>query len=644
MIITVDSKAYSSSFFHDQLPRIINPSHLQGADATKSLRFILSSLSVNSSSDTTSNSEHDDYQHVAPPPRLINSGRIVFPYIGRDLMPFPTLFNSTDLVLGLAFDIDAAHLAIFSYSFRKHAPDAVVILFINFDVTAFPMVETILTRTRVLCVQIAPARLTPPFIRTFHPSSLRWILYDRLLNSAIVGNDTIYINQDKIDDLYMYRAVSTDMNATTTSPTKPAVPKTLASLFNKIIALDVRDSAFQSNPFSLIPDVPPYPETSTPPVFNFRHSHRHSLYAFAEDLTLPLGQCGWNSGWVNDCFGGNTLGVIFDNFVICSGVSMGFVDVMHVYVHYMSLLLRGKKIRLNPRGSGEDLSYDTYNYLNNERHYKSINNYDANSLPAPRVTSQMNNERILTSMNSALSFPQCERNGVDQGMHNVLIFLNVIPVKIYNYQNFPVINLQSALTEHNFLHSNKLLLLSQMSKLPYAIVHQYDRFDVYQKDLVDTYISWIDTSNPLQELKTNPTCSPYKRVQGVDVMHGMCDLKSQNVISIGACCDLCFKMNNPDQHVASAVLNNTADMLTSYANKVCTGFTFDGQKCFFKKCSEEVIFKAYTDLKMSIHYMSPGDQEIIRTRNIHSFFLPFSKPELLQKMKSLPFLAEYFSG
>ncbi|RYH15498.1 hypothetical protein EON65_31690 [archaeon] len=237
-------------------------------------------------------------------------------------------------------------------------------------------------------------------------------------------------------------------------------------------------------------------------------------------------------------------------------------------------------------------------------------------------------------MTSDLNFPQCERNGVDQGMHNVLIYLNLIPIKICDYYSFPVINLQSATTDHKFHHENKSIMLARASShIPYAIVHQYDRFDVFQKDLVDSYIPWMNTSNPLQELTTNHACSPYKILQGLDMTRGLCDLNAQNVLSVGACCDLCFKLNNPDQYVLPTIWNNTIEAqsnITSYSNKVCTGFIFDGQKCFLKKCSEEENFKAYTDMRLQIQFMHESDRELLMTRNIRSYFLAFSNPQYLQ--------------
>ena len=44
----------------------------------------------------------------------------------------------------------------------------------------------------------------------------------------------------------------------------------------------------------------------------------------------------------------------------------------------------------------------------------------------------------------ASKFPSCERNGVDQGIHNVLVHSNLIPnMKIWSQADGPVANMQA---------------------------------------------------------------------------------------------------------------------------------------------------------------------------------------------------------
>jgi hypothetical protein len=56
--------------------------------------------------------------------------------------------------------------------------------------------------------------------------------------------------------------------------------------------IDVRDSFFQENPFSFAPSGDT--ETSHSPPF---------FYIFTGVESRSIGACGWNGGWVKDCFG-----------------------------------------------------------------------------------------------------------------------------------------------------------------------------------------------------------------------------------------------------------------------------------------------------------------------------------------------------
>lgn len=49
--------------------------------------------------------------------------------------------------------------------------------------------------------------------------------------------------------------------------------------------IDVRDSMFQSDPFAFTPTDKPF------------------FHAFAGVESRTIGECGWNGGWVKDCFG-----------------------------------------------------------------------------------------------------------------------------------------------------------------------------------------------------------------------------------------------------------------------------------------------------------------------------------------------------
>jgi hypothetical protein len=75
-------------------------------------------------------------------------------------------------------------------------------------------------------------------------------------------------------------------------------------------------------------------------------------------------------------------------------------------------------------------------------------------------------------------FPTCERNGVDQGVHNVLVHTDKIKnMKIWSQSNSPVLNLQAkmARVEGMVVKNNHGDLV--------AVVHQYDRYPELQREL-----------------------------------------------------------------------------------------------------------------------------------------------------------------
>eukprot|EP01037_Dinobryon_pediforme_P032618 gene32618-37651_t len=142
---------------------------------------------------------------------------------------------------------------------------------------------------------------------------------------------------------------------------------------------------------------------------------------------LDIGSCGWNSGWVKDCFGEQVLMKIGKQPIICSGITIGSMDKMFDYISMMSSILLGE--------------------------------------------SELDN-----------SFPQCERNGVDQGVHNVLVHTNRIPG----------VRIESSTELKN--GGNKL----------FSIVHQYDRLTTFQKALATKYVRWVNMSDPEAEWREEP--------------------------------------------------------------------------------------------------------------------------------------------
>ncbi len=75
-------------------------------------------------------------------------------------------------------------------------------------------------------------------------------------------------------------------------------------------------------------------------------------------------------------------------------------------------------------------------------------------------------------------FPNCERNGVDQGVHNVLVHQNKIPhLKIWSQQESPVLNMQAEIYQ-----LNNMQVYNRKGEIA-AVAHQYDRNQELQKHL-----------------------------------------------------------------------------------------------------------------------------------------------------------------
>ncbi|CAE7570437.1 unnamed protein product, partial [Symbiodinium microadriaticum] len=117
-----------------------------------------------------------------------------------------------------------------------------------------------------------------------------------------------------------------------------------------------------------------------------------------------------------------TLKEVGSNPIICSGVSVGSIDTVLPYLSEM------KDITLGRSGYGK--------------------------------------------------FPTCERNGVDQGVHNVLVHTQKIKnMKIWGQSESPVLNLQAKMAR-----VSGRTVLNNKGELA-AVVHQYDRYPDLQKQL-----------------------------------------------------------------------------------------------------------------------------------------------------------------
>jgi len=155
-------------------------------------------------------------------------------------------------------------------------------------------------------------------------------------------------------------------------------------------------------------------------------------------------------------------------------------------------------------------------------------------------------------------FPRCERNGVDQGIHNVLVHKKLIPnLKVFAQSSGPVANLQAQKAR---VSASGEVFNQNGDVVP--VVHQYDRRPDLQKGLFSKHVYWIDTNDAEAEWKAEEACKPFTPKADVDMFKGVCDLKSQGgATSAASCCAFCQKRPG------------------------CKAFTFYSSVCFLKSCS-----------------------------------------------------------
>lgn len=338
-----------------------------------------------------------------------------------------------DIIFGMAANIDPKYFAIFCSSFRQVNKEASVLILVN--TSPNKRVVQLATQFHITLIEYDVKKLEPAFLRSYHPSSLRWILYDRILNLKVGTGVLLHHN------------------------------------IEKIIALDARDSAFQTDPFQL-----------------FR-KNEGKLFVFGEDQSATIGHCGWNSGWVKDCFGSRALDSIGSRSIICSGVSMGPKEAMRLYIQRMSQILTGKF---------------------------------PNTL-----------------------FPRCERNGVDQGAHNYLVHAagEGLNISIMYPNLFPVVNMQSAQSIQP-IASQPGMVFMENNPIPakrFSIVHQFDRSAELQMALARKHVTWVAWGDIKSEWAATEECAAMDFIENADLFRAKCDIGAARVISAATCCEACAR-------------------------------------------------------------------------------------------------------
>lgn len=380
--------------------------------------------------------------------------------------------DKIDLILGMATDIEPSNFAIFSKSFREFNHDAAVVIFMNYPIVAKNL--HIANVNNITLIEFKIADVHPRYLQNYHPSTLRWILkYHLLFNEKF----------------------------------------SFLTIMNRVILIDIRDSMFQSDPFKVL------------------NISDNVLHVVGEETRLPIGDCAWNRGWILDCFGEEMLNSLSTNPIICSGVTLGTVNVVSDYLYQMNKILYGK-------GFGH--------------------------------------------------FPSCERNGVDQGVHNVLIYANLLQVLVkVNYeQDLLVSHMQSSINSNPLDFTDSVLNLFQNS--PISIVHQYDRWYKLQMHLATKYIDWMNTNNSSDVWQNSNMCHEnYNFIPNRDMFFGQCDAGSFRAFTIATCCERCYNYKK-------------------LMNVTCTGFAHSDGVCYFKKCDNDYIRENFRSYQRLMAFVQAG--------------------------------------
>jgi len=165
-------------------------------------------------------------------------------------------------------------------------------------------------------------------------------------------------------------------------------------------------------------------------VFARRETVGEGLIAFLEQRPRTIRECGWNSKWVSACFGDVGLNKVGDNVISCSGTVLGTWDDVVSYATLVADLIESR--------------------------------------------------------------PDCEQNGIDQGIHNYYLFSGdlenaVSKVHILSNEEGFVVSVQSMPT----IRRDRMGRVINENGEVVAAVHQYDRSQELVRQYVQEY-SWLN--------------------------------------------------------------------------------------------------------------------------------------------------------
>ena len=188
-------------------------------------------------------------------------------------------------VLGMAKGIDAVGVYRFVRSLRTHTPDARIVVFTDQASLDAHALLPWLYEAFGVTLQLFDVAALPARVQGYHPSSYRWILMrDYLRGAAAAGGGG-----------------------------------------GHVFFSDVRDTVFQDDLFARL---------------EAAEGGGAGFFAFQEQRPGTIAACGWNSGWVKDCFGDAGLAQVGHNVVSCSGTSAASWDDAVAYAELMGARAR----------------------------------------------------------------------------------------------------------------------------------------------------------------------------------------------------------------------------------------------------------------------------------------------------------------
>lgn len=153
------------------------------------------------------------------------------------------------------------------------------------------------------------------------------------------------------------------------------------------------------------------------------------LIAFSEQRPRTIRECGWNSKWVSACFGDEGLNKVGDNVISCSGTVLGTWDDALAYAGLVGDLIESR--------------------------------------------------------------PDCEQNGIDQGIHNYYLFSGdlakaVSKLRILSNEEGFVVSIQSMPA----IRRDRMGRVLNENGEVVAAVHQYDRSQELVRQFAQEY-TWL---------------------------------------------------------------------------------------------------------------------------------------------------------